>query len=93
MRERKKQHFSMFGLELVIWYHLGARGQSEGSGGGHDIYYTFRCPECNVETDLESKKVPPLIQRELLDGGRRLVRTYERYYGCLYNRFVNIWYR
>lgn len=41
MRERKKQHFSMFGLELVIWYHLGARGQSEGGGGGHDIYNCY----------------------------------------------------
>jgi hypothetical protein len=47
-------------------------------GGGHDIYYTIRCPLCNVETDLPSKNVPNLIQRELLDCGRSLARTYGR---------------
>ena len=39
-------------------------------GGGHDIYYTISCPECNVETDLEESKVPSLIRREALDKGR-----------------------
>jgi len=23
-------------------------------GGGHDVYTTFRCPECGVETDVKS---------------------------------------
>jgi len=39
-------------------------------GGGHDIYYTISCPECNVETDLEERSVPSLIRREALDKGR-----------------------
>ena len=47
-------------------------------GGGHDIYYTIRCPECNVETDIDSNKVPSLIKRNLLDNGRSLVRSYDR---------------
>lgn len=47
-------------------------------GGGHDIFYTIRCPICNVETDMDPSKVPSLIRRELLDDGRRLVRSYDR---------------
>lgn len=43
-------------------------------GGGHDIFYTFACPECGVETDIEESKVPSLIKRELLNGGRSLTR-------------------
>lgn len=43
-------------------------------GGGHDIYYTIRCPECSVETDLDSSKLPGLIRREALDRGRSLTR-------------------
>lgn len=41
--------------------------------GGHDTYYTIRCPECGIETDLESKKLPSLIKREALEEGKRLV--------------------
>ena len=47
-------------------------------GGGHDIYYTIRCPECSVETYLPTSNVPTLIQRELLDRGRSLTRSYGR---------------
>jgi hypothetical protein len=36
-------------------------------GGGHDIFYTFRCPECGAETDLEERKVPAMIRWKLLD--------------------------
>ncbi|HIS18055.1 MAG TPA: hypothetical protein IAC02_05550 [Candidatus Coprovivens excrementavium] len=43
-------------------------------GGGHDIYYTIRCPECNVETDIDESKVPSLVKREALDRGRSLTR-------------------
>lgn len=43
-------------------------------GGGHDIYYTIRCPECNVETDIDDNKIPSLIRREALDKGRSLTR-------------------
>lgn len=43
-------------------------------GGGHDIYYTIRCPECNVETDIDESKVPSLVKREVLDRGRSLTR-------------------
>lgn len=42
--------------------------------GGHDIYYTFTCPECGVETDIDSSKIPSLIRREALDKGKRLCR-------------------
>ena len=41
MRGRRKQRFSMFGLKLVIWYHLGAGRQREGGGGGYDIYNCY----------------------------------------------------
>lgn len=46
-------------------------------GGGHDIFFTFRCPVCGVETDLDEDKTPRLIKRELLEGYRnqnRLVK-------------------
>lgn len=35
-------------------------------GGGHDMFYTFKCPICSAETDLDSSKVPGLIQKKLL---------------------------
>ncbi len=40
-------------------------------GGGHDIFYTFRCIDCGVETDIDENKVPSLIKRELLEGYKR----------------------
>ena len=43
-------------------------------GGGHDIFYTIKCPECSVETDIDNCKVPGLIQREALERGRSLIR-------------------
>ena len=43
-------------------------------GGGHEIYYTIRCPECHVETDIDDNKIPSLIRREALDKGRSLTR-------------------
>jgi hypothetical protein len=39
-------------------------------GGGHDIFYTFRCLECGAETDIEETKVPASIRRNLLEGYR-----------------------
>lgn len=32
-----------------------------------DYYYTFKCPVCNVETDIKSGEVPYSIQREKLE--------------------------
>ena len=43
-------------------------------GGGHDIYYTIRCLECGVETDIKSDKLPSLIKNDALERGRQLVR-------------------
>lgn len=30
--------------------------------GSSDYYYTFRCPRCQVETDIEKRLVPSSIQ-------------------------------
>jgi len=35
--------------------------------GETDYYYTFRCHECGVETDIPEKDVPATIRRELLE--------------------------
>ena len=43
-------------------------------GGGHDLYYTIRCPECNVETDIKPSCLPTLIRDEALERGKRLLR-------------------
>lgn len=43
-------------------------------GGGHDMYYTIRCPECNVQTDIDSQKIPSFIRSEALDRDRTLRR-------------------
>lgn len=43
-------------------------------GGGHDMYYTIRCPECNVQTDIDSQKIPSFIRSEALDRDRTLGR-------------------
>lgn len=47
--------------------------------GDTDYYYTFRCPVCNVETDIKEKDLPIRIRRQKLDDyknprsyGRRL---------------------
>ena len=47
-------------------------------GGGHDIFYTFRCPECGVETDLDEMKVPSMIRRNLLDEFKSSHRSMRR---------------
>lgn len=31
-------------------------------GGGHDIYYTIRCPRCGMETDISSEKLPESVK-------------------------------
>lgn len=36
--------------------------------GDHDVFYTFRCPECAAETDIDENKVPSMIRRELFDN-------------------------
>ena len=47
--------------------------------GDTDYFYTFKCPVCGCETDVEEKDVPHSIQREELDkyrsGSRRLRYT------------------
>ncbi|MBE6146037.1 MAG: hypothetical protein E7171_05385 [Firmicutes bacterium] len=45
-------------------------------GGGHDVYYTIRCPECDVQTDIEYDKLPSFIRDEA--AGRRRVLSRER---------------
>lgn len=47
-------------------------------GGGHDVFYTFRCIDCGVETDIEESKVPNLIKRTLLEGYRSQERRLSR---------------
>lgn len=32
-------------------------------GGGHDIYYTIRCPRCGTETDISIDKLPDSVKR------------------------------
>ena len=39
-------------------------------GGGHDIFYTFKCIQCGEETDIDEKLIPSGIRRRLLDGYR-----------------------
>ena len=38
------------------------------------MYYTIRCPECNVQTDIDSQKIPSFIRSEALDRDRTLRR-------------------
>ena len=42
-------------------------------GGGHDIFYTFRCIDCGEETDLDEKDIPNGIQIRLLEEYRRFL--------------------
>ncbi len=44
-------------------------------GGGHDIYYTFRCPRCGVETDVDDSKLPGLIINEAINYDRGIGRV------------------
>lgn len=44
-------------------------------GGGHDVYYTCRCPECGVETDIDYSKVPSKIRSDAIDKDRCLRMT------------------
>lgn len=37
-------------------------------GGGHDIFYTFKCPCCQVETDLNESEVPRIVKNRLLNN-------------------------
>ena len=36
-----------------------------------DIYYTFKCPVCGVETDLKDYEVPQIVKTKLLNERRR----------------------
>ena len=47
-------------------------------GGGHDIFYTIRCIDCGVETDIEDSKVPSLIKRSLLESYRNQGKALSR---------------
>lgn len=38
--------------------------------GWTDFYYTFRCPVCNVETDIKETDVPSRIREEKLTEKR-----------------------
>lgn len=40
--------------------------------GDTDYFYTFRCPVCGCETDIEEKDVPRSIQREELERYKRI---------------------
>jgi len=51
--------------------------------GDTDYYYTFRCPVCGMETDIDEKNIPRSIRYELLDNYRqgkntRYTRTLSR---------------
>ena len=35
--------------------------------GSHDMFYTFKCMECGVETDIDESKVPGNIRRGLIE--------------------------
>ena len=39
-------------------------------GGDHDMYYTFQCPECGVQTNLYKFDVPKHIRIKLLTDYR-----------------------
>lgn len=41
---------SEFDMYLTHSYHYD---------GSHDVYVTFMCPECGVETDVDYKNTPP----------------------------------
>lgn len=55
---------ALLGLELNDIY----LSHSYDYGGGHDMFYTFKCPCCSTETDLEESEVPNLVKRKLLDN-------------------------
>lgn len=39
--------------------------QSHHYDGSSESYITFRCPECQIETDVDTSKVPSAISRNL----------------------------
>lgn len=49
------------------------RTHSYDYGGGHDVYTSFRCPECNNLTDV---KVPSSVN--VRDGEKRISREYDK---------------
>ena len=38
--------------------------------GETDYYFTFRCPCCDIETDVPEKDIPTIIKRNLFDQKR-----------------------
>lgn len=38
--------------------------------GETDYYFTFRCPCCDIETDVPEREVPAIIKRNLFDQKR-----------------------
>lgn len=39
--------------------------------GETEYYFTFKCPECGVETDIPKNNIPQRITRKLLDAERK----------------------
>ena len=39
--------------------------------GETDYYFTFRCPECGVETDIPEKEIPTRITKKLLNKKKK----------------------
>lgn len=42
-------------------------------GGGHDVFYTFMCPECGAKTDIDPLKLPSLIKSEATNMPKRML--------------------
>ena len=38
--------------------------------GDTDYFYTFKCPECGIETDIPEKDVPSSLKRDLLESSK-----------------------
>ena len=39
--------------------------------GEIDYYFTFKCPECGVETDIPESEIPSRITKKLMDAEKK----------------------
>ena len=44
--------------------------------GSTDYYYTFKCPVCNCETDINESDVPTRIKYKSLDKYKEYIKRY-----------------
>ncbi len=40
-------------------------------GGDTEYFFTFRCPVCNIETDIPYSDIPPSVQKNALEQKRK----------------------